>query len=108
MAERPSDAAIEGFYWSPCWDCDNEWVCVNMYGMGTCPDCGALLPKGRELLDSVEVADTVTITVSREGARSFVSESGGWGAIGLQEVDEALWEALGRPDRDALRPSEAP
>lgn len=50
----------------------------------------------------------VAICVSREGAKSFLSDSAGWGAMGLQEVDDALWEALGRPDRSELRPEPPP
>lgn len=39
-------------------------------------------------------AEGITITISREGAASFVSNSSGWGAIGLQEITEAIIAAF--------------
>lgn len=36
----------------------------------------------------------VTIGLSLEGAKSFASDSSGWGAIGYQEIEEAIVAAL--------------
>lgn len=40
------------------------------------------------------ITQEITITVSLEGAKSFVSASSGWGAIGMQEVTEGIEAAL--------------
>lgn len=38
--------------------------------------------------------DMVRIGVSLEGAKSFCSTSAGWGAVGYQEIEEALFGQL--------------
>lgn len=54
------------------------------------------LTGGSVLACRTRPADGVTITISDEGARSFISDSAGWGAIGLQEISEAIVAELGR------------
>lgn len=41
-----------------------------------------------------EPSTFIFIQISREGAESFVSDSPGWGAMGLQEITEAIDAAL--------------
>lgn len=38
----------------------------------------------------------VYLQISREGAESFVSDSAGWGAMGLQEIHEAIQRELSK------------
>lgn len=49
--------------------------------------------------------DAITVCISVEGAKSFVSDSPGWGAMGNQEVTEALLDSLLRL---GLKPPFAP
>lgn len=46
-------------------------------------------------IQTQQKSDRIVISLSREGAASFVSDSSGWGAIGLQEVTEAIMAAFG-------------
>jgi len=45
-----------------------------------------------------EQSKFVFIQISREGAESFVSDSPGWGAMGLQEITEAIEAELSKGD----------
>lgn len=49
-----------------------------------------------------EPSKFVFLQISREGAESFVSDSPGWGAMGLQEITEAIMTELskGKCDED--------
>jgi hypothetical protein len=59
-----------------------------LVGLGTCTAAEALEKLRRR------GTDTLTISISRVGAESFVSDSAGYGAIGMQEVTEAVQAAL--------------
>jgi hypothetical protein len=61
---------------------------------GSEPEKGFVVPMEISGAEPAECGDEILVFVSLEGAKSWVSDSPGWGAIGQQELEEKISRAL--------------